>query len=564
MAAPAARYSLQRISAGEDTMRSPIGALPLLVFFAGAPHAPPGVPLAITLAPAIVVGGNSTIGTILLSSPAGNSGVTVTLSAPPGITLDPGANAVSGGAQGTTRIAVPAGATSVTFRVLTLPVAAAQQALISGTSGSQTAAATLTVNPASVRTIAASPSTVVGGGTVTLSITLDGPLANGLVIALKATIATPDGSVKQLGATTAVSVPPTVQATGQTSVTQAAVTVPVALDQPVSIAATVIPASSTLVARGFASALITVLAPVVSAVQLSPAALTGGSSASGTVVLTGATPGNGLTVAVASTDPNALVVPTIFIPAGSDRTNFSISTQPVARIVNATIQAGVAMPQSIVRTANLVISPPAVRSVSISPSSVFGGSTTTATVTLTGPAPPPGFQVRIASSSASVVLAGTDTIPTGSDHVSFAMLARLSTIPSITATITASAQASTTSTIADGTSNTILVGEPAAPSATLAISSQVLGSITAPDSARGSSGFTISLTLASGVPTPITVALATNHPELIGLPATVSVSPNLVTKVLATTKPVSARLAGVTITASAGSSVLGKTMLLTP
>lgn len=562
----------------EDTMRHPTSVLSLLVAFAGPSRAPSAVPLAISLSPSTIAGGNPATGTILLSSPAGNSGVTVTLTAPPGITIDPGANAVSGGAQGSTRIGVPAGATSVTFRVLTSPVAAVQQALISGTSGNTTATATLTLNPASVRTVSLSPATVTGGATATLTMTLDAPLASGLVVTLNAAIASTDGSVQQLGAPLAVSLPFTVQAApGQTSITQPAVTVPVFVNQSVTIAAAVSPASTPLVPRGSASALLTVLAPVVSAVQLSPAALTGGATATGTAVLTGKAPGKGLTFAVSSTDTSAVVPQILAIPGGSDRASFPISTKPVAITASAAIRAvststlSTTLPfieQAATVGATLTIQPPVVRAVSVSPSSVFGGTTTTGTVALTGPAPALGFSLRIASSSASAVVAANATVSAGSDHLSFPIVARLTTTPSVTATITASGQPTSSSTISsttDGTSNTIIVGESTTgPSATLAISSQVLGALTVPDSARGSSGFTILLTLASGVPTPVTVTLATNHPELLGLPAVASVSPNLVSKVLVTTKPVSARLAGVTITATAGSSVIGKTMVLTP
>ena len=563
-------------------MRRPATALSLFALTGFAPRTPVGVPvsvpLSISLSPSTVVGGNPATGTILISSPAGNSGLTVTLSAPPGITIDAGANAVSGGPQGSTRISIPAGATSVTFRVLSGPVASIQQALISGASGSDNATATLTINPASVRSVAVSPSSVIGGAPTTVSIALDGPLASGLVVSLSAQSGVlSDGSVRSI--TTPVLVPPTVQpAPGQTSVTQALTTLPVDFTQLVTISA-VVSSVSTLEAlpRGSPSAVVTVVAPVIKAVQLSPASVTGGTSVSGTILLTGPAPGDGVSVGLSSSDTAAVVPPGLVVAAGSDHATFSISTRAVSLTHAATIGAIKSAPISplpvkeltTVVSGTLVIVQPTINALSISPSSVFGGTRAAAAITLDGPAPSLGFIVRPSSSSALAVVPSSVTIPAGSRSVNVPIATGLSTTPSVVATISATGQP-ITSTVSDGTSNTILVSESGSSSAfggtaaTLTISSQVLASFTAPDSARGSSGFTILLAPASGVTAPVTVALVTNHPELLGLPATVQISPSLTSKVLVTTKAVSTRISGVSITASAGSSVIARTMVLTP
>ena len=557
-------------------MRYPTSLLSALLLAGAAPHARLTVPISISLSPSTVVGGTPAVGTILISSPAGGSGVTVTLTAPPGITIDAGANAVSGGPQGSTRIGIPAGATSVTFRLLSAPVASAQQALISGVSGSESATATLTINPASVRSVAVSPTPVTGGATTTLTVALDGPLASGLVIALAAQSGLlSDGSVQSVSIP--VSVPPSIQPTaGQTSVAQPLTTVAVSFDRSVTISAVV---SSATVReappRSSPSAVLTVAAPVVKAVQLSPTSVTGGTSVGGTVVLTGPAPLKGFTVTLNSTDTSAVVPQTLVVGAGSDRAAFSISTRPVSLTHSATINAITATAQllpSIEQSATvrgiLTIKQPSIKGLSISPSSVFGGAATKGGVTLDGPAPSSGFLIRLSSNSASAVVPSSMTLPAGSTAAIVPIRTSLSTTPSLAATISASGQPVVSSTT-DATSNTIVVSESSTstlsgPSATLTISSQVLGSFTAPDSAHGSSGFTVLLTLSSGVTTPVSVALSTNHPELVGLPASVQVSPSLISKVLATTKTVSTRLSGVTVTATAGSSTITKTMVLTP
>jgi hypothetical protein len=545
-------------------MRRSATVLSLLALTAFSTRAPLRVPLSISLSPSAVAGGNPVTGTILLSSPAGNSGLTVTLTAPPGITIDAGANAVSGGPQGSTRISVPAGATSVTFRVLSAPVASIQQALISGVSGSDAATATLTIKPASVRSIAVSPSTVTGGTAATLSVTLDGPLASGLGITLSSQTAGPLGGSVQI-VENPVSVPPTIQpAAGQTSATQALTTFPVTVAQSVTISAFV---SSTAVLEAVPrlspSTVLTVAPPVVTALQLSPAAVTGGTSANATIVLTGPAPSKGMSVALHSSDSAASVVPTVILFGGADRSTFLVATHPVSLTHTVTITASQTLP-SASASASLVVAQPKISALSINPTAVFGGAPAVANVSLDGPAPALGFVVRLSSNTASAVVPASTTVAAGSRGASIPIKTSLSSTAIVTATIGAGGQ-SLTSGVTDGTSNTVQVSElPAGPSATLSISSQVLGSVTTPDSARGSSAFTLVLSPASGVATPVTVSLATNHPELLGLPATVQISPNLTSKVLVTTKAVTARITGVTVTATAGSSAIVRTLVVTP
>lgn len=556
-------------------MRCSVIALSLFALTGFAPparlRAPGRAPLSISLSPSTVAGGNPVTGTILISSPAGSSGLTVTLTAPPGITIDAGANAVSGGPQGSTRIGIPAGATSATFRVLSTPVASVQQVLISGVSGNDNATVTLTINPASVRSVAVSPSTVTGGGTATLTISLDGPLAGGLVVSLSA-----QAALLSVGSILAASIPATVQPpAGQTSITQAVTTVPVANAQSVTISAVV--SQSTVreaVPRGSPSAVLTIAPPVLAAVQLSPTSVTGGTAVVGTVVLTGPAPAQGLGVLLSSSDTAAAVPQSVVVSGTLDRASFTVSTRPVALAHGATINAvltqTVLLPlqNTLPTTGVLTINPPKVSALSISPSSVFGGASAAATVTLDGPAPTLGFVVRPSSSNTlSAAVPSSVTIPGGSRAANIPITTKLSATPGVTATIAAGGQ-SLTSSVTDGTTNTVVVSElgttAGSPSATLTISSQVLASFTAPDSARGSSGFSIVLAPATGVTTPVTVTLATNHPELLGLPATVQLSPNLLAKTLVTTKAVTTRITGVTITASAGSSAIVRSMVLTP
>jgi hypothetical protein len=99
--------------------------------------APPPVTLsAIGLSPSTVAGGNSSLGTATLASPAGSGGAVVTLT-----------SSNTSAATVPASVTVAAGATSATFTVSAAPVTAAASATISGVSGGVTRSAVLTVTP---------------------------------------------------------------------------------------------------------------------------------------------------------------------------------------------------------------------------------------------------------------------------------------------------------------------------------------------------------------------------------------------------------------------------------
>ena len=74
----------------------------------------------------------------------------------------------------------------------------------------------------------------------------------------------------------------------------------------------------------------------------------------------------------------------------------------------------------ITRTATLTVNPPSLSSLSLSPSSVQGGSPSTGTVTLTGPAPSGGAVVSLSSSNTSVASVPANvTVPSGATSATF-------------------------------------------------------------------------------------------------------------------------------------------------
>jgi len=129
-------------------------------------------------------------------------------------------------------------------------------------------------------------------------------------------------------------------------------------------------------------------------VSVSPANVTGGNSATGSVSLTAGAPAGGVVVGLTSSSSAANVPPTVTINAGSTSANFAVTTSPVAAVTTASITAAYG---GVNKTAALVVQPPALAALTLSPSTVVGGSTSTGTVTLTGPAPNGGIVIALAS-----------------------------------------------------------------------------------------------------------------------------------------------------------------------
>ena len=100
--------------------------------------APPAPALStISLSPSSVVGGNTSVGTATLTSPAPSGGIVVTLS-----------SSNTSVATVPASVTVSSGATSATFTVATSPVSQSTSVVITGTAGGVTRTATLTVTPA--------------------------------------------------------------------------------------------------------------------------------------------------------------------------------------------------------------------------------------------------------------------------------------------------------------------------------------------------------------------------------------------------------------------------------
>ena len=163
---------------------------------------------------------------------------------------------------------------------------------------------------------------------------------------------------------------------------------------------------------GQASVQFNVQPPSLKAITLTPASISGGAQGGAIVMLNGQAPAGGAVVDFSSDSPSAMPPALATVPAGSSSVSISIPTNPVSANTLANITATW---NGISAQSPLTITPqgqPA--SISLSPASVSGISSTFATVTMAAPAATDQiFQISSSNAAASLT-ANSVTIPAGS------------------------------------------------------------------------------------------------------------------------------------------------------
>lgn len=157
-----------------------------------------------------------------------------------------------------------------------------------------------------------------------------------------------------------------------------------------------------------------------SALSLGAPSATGGNAILSTVTLSGAAPASGSTVSLVSSNPGVATVPTsVAVPAGATSGSFSVITSAVSSPTAVTISA---MLNGVTQTSALTVVPPALAALSLNPSRVTSGNSSTGTVTLTGPAPSGGLVVTLASRQPNLAhVPANVTVPAGSTSATFAV-----------------------------------------------------------------------------------------------------------------------------------------------
>jgi hypothetical protein len=245
---------------------------------------------------------------------------------------------------------------------------------------------------------------------------------------------------------------------------------------------------------------------------ISPTTVTGGTTTQGLVQLSGPAPAGGAQITLSSNNSSVGVPAVASIPAGGTVTTFAITTQPVNANVNAAITATYA---GASQQAALTVTPAApalaISSFTLNPTSIAGGSTSTGTVTLNGPAPSGGQAVEFSSNSSLAVPTASIVIPAGATSGTMTVTAGSTTTTS-TATINATMNSGSVAA-------TLTITPGSAPSAAL------LSITLNPTRLRGGGSVTGTVTLTSAAPAGgAVVTLSSNNPSIAKTPSSVTVS----------------------------------------
>jgi hypothetical protein len=158
--------------------------------------------------------------------------------------------------------------------------------------------------------------------------------------------------------------------------------------------------------------------PTLSSFTVDPNSVAGGTPSTGTVTLPDPAPPEGSVVTLASEAPSVASVPSsITIPAGATSGSFTIST-----FASSTTRVGLSATHvDTTLFSSITVGPVALSTLSVSPTSVVAGSSSTGTVTLNAAAPSGGAAVSLSASSSSTTVPASVTVPPGATSANFSI-----------------------------------------------------------------------------------------------------------------------------------------------
>ena len=336
----------------------------------------------LTVSPPTMIGGTSATGFVFLNAGAPAGGIVVTLSSN------------NGAASVPSTVSVSEGTTSASFPITTTAVALTTSVTISGTYNGAVVIKGMTLIPLTPASVTLSPSSIIGSTASTANkVTMNG-------------IAPADTVVNLSSNNSGVTVPASVTVAAGTSVS------------PVFTITTSLVSATTQVTisasyNGVSKMATLTVNPIVATPVLSPTSVVGGvSTTANKVTLNIAAPAGGLVVNLSSSDPGVGVPASVSVAAGATASPvFTITTSSVSATLMVTISATY---NGVTRTAALTDNPVALLSVTLYPTTVVGGvSTTLNKVNLNGPAPAGGVSVNLTSSDPGVGVPTSVTVAAG-------------------------------------------------------------------------------------------------------------------------------------------------------
>ena len=291
-------------------------------------------------------------------------------------------------------VVIPAGKREVTFEIGVQPASVNIDTNLTASHRGETLSVLLHIQRTVVEALSFATSEITGGETTQLTITLNGPAPDGgLPIALTS-------SHESIGIPSEVIVP-----AGDRSVAIDVMPVPVREDVRVLVRANG--------NGGIAETEIRVLRPRLTSYLISPKMVIGGANVQGILRFSGVAPLGGLSVDLLSSGPGASVPPSVKVPAGMSDTTFAITTSAVSAETDVTLKALFMTEELLTK---LIIKRPTIASLSINPSSVLGGLSTSGEVHLTGPAPLGGLRVDITTEGAGSAVPASVTVLAGQQN----------------------------------------------------------------------------------------------------------------------------------------------------
>jgi hypothetical protein len=145
----------------------------------------------------------------------------------------------------------------------------------------------------------------------------------------------------------------------------------------------------------------------------------GGNSVKGKVVLIAPAPAGGVLVKLAR-NVGAISIPaSVLVPEGATEATFPINTfgQNIGSSTSVLVRAQA--PDGTFRYDQIVVVPPTLASLGISPSTIHSGQTATALLVLNGKAGPAGETLQVSSSDGSLTVPKSVTVPPGASSIKF-------------------------------------------------------------------------------------------------------------------------------------------------
>ncbi len=333
----------------------------------------------LTVSPNPVIGTIGSTGTVTLATVAPTGGQLVSLGSNSSNVIVPA------------NMTVLAGSTTGTFAITTLQPAVTFTGTITASTASPASSkqATLLVYANYVTNLVFNRSSVLGGTVVTATVDLYQPAGSaGQVINLST----------QYPSTVTVPASITISA-GQSNTTFSINTTPSTVSTTCGVYA------ETADGNTAHNATLTIQGDSIASLGLSPSAIVGGGTSTGTVTLTSPAPALGWTVNLISEYPSSVQVPSsVTFAAGASTATFNItSTQLSSATLTCGIYSSDGVSKNALQNANLTVLGDSISSLSIAPSTIVGGVTATGTITLTANAPTGGWTVNLKSQYPSLV-----------------------------------------------------------------------------------------------------------------------------------------------------------------